>query len=310
MAEDFDVVVVGGGAAGLSGAVALARSRRSVLVVDAGDPRNAPASQVHNFLTRDGAAPAEIYAVGRSEVTRYGGQVETGRVTALRRSDDRFEVQIGSRTVTARRVLVATGLRDELPDVPGLAARWGIDVLHCAYCHGWEVRGKRIGILATGPAAIHQALLFRQLSPYVTLFQHTGPGPARDQRQQLDARGIVVSEGKVEQIEAGAQGLTGVRLAGGRHVALDAVVVAPHMTARADLLAPLGLKPAAVRIGEHVVGTQIEADATGATSVPGVWVAGNTAEIHAQVITAAAAGLAAGAAINLDLIGEEARARV
>jgi thioredoxin reductase len=116
MPENYDVVVIGGGAAGLSGAAALARSRRSVLVVDAGEPRNAPAGHVHNFLTRDGTPPAEIYAAGRSEVTRYDGRVETGRVTALRRDGELFEVQIGSRAVTARRLLVATGLRDELRD--------------------------------------------------------------------------------------------------------------------------------------------------------------------------------------------------
>jgi len=308
MNENYDVVVVGGGAAGLSGAVALARSRRSVLVIDAGDPRNAPAAHVHSFLTRDGTPPAEIYAAGRSEVTRYDGRVETGRVTALRRDGERFEVRIGNdRTVTARRLLVATGLRDELPGVPGLAARWGIDVLHCPYCHGWEVRDKRIGVLATGPTAIHQALLFRQLSPHVTLLQHSGPAPDGEQREQLDARGIAITEGEVEEIESDASGLTGVRLANGRRVPLDAVVVAPRMTARAELLAPLGLKPAEVRVGEHVVGTRIETDAAGATAVPGVWVAGNVADVQSHVIMAAAAGLAAGAAINIDLVGAEAR---
>jgi len=308
MNENYDVVVVGGGAAGLSGAVALARSRRSVLVIDAGDPRNAPAAHVHSFLTRDGTPPAEIYAAGRSEVTRYDGRVETGRVTALRRDGERFEVRIGNdRTVTARRLLVATGLRDELPGVPGLAARWGIDVLHCPYCHGWEVRDKRIGVLATGPTAIHQALLFRQLSPHVTLLQHSGPAPDGEQREQLDARGIAITEGEVEEIESDASGLTGVRLANGRRVPLDAVVVAPRMTARAELLAPLGLKPAEVRIGEHVVGTRIETYAAGATAVPGVWVAGNVADVQSHVIMAAAAGLAAGAAINIDLVGAEAR---
>jgi thioredoxin reductase len=206
--------------------------------------------------------------------------------------------------VAARRLLVATGVRDELPDVPGLAARWGTDVLHCAYCHGWEVAGQRVGILATGPMAVHQALLFRQLSPHVTLLQHTAPAPAGEQR---DARGIAVTEGKVEQVEADARGLTGVRLSGGRRVVLDALIVAPRMTARAELLAPLGLKPAEVRLGEHVVGTRIEADRTGATAVPGVWVAGNISDIQAQVITSAAAGLTAGAAINFDLVLEETR---
>jgi thioredoxin reductase len=208
--------------------------------------------------------------------------------------------------VTARRLLIATGLRDELPDVPGLAARWGIDVLHCPYCHGWEVRDQRIGILATGPTAVHQALLFRQLSPHVTLLQHTGPVPDDNQHKLLTARGITVTEGPVEEIEADASVLTGVRLADGRHLPLDAVIVAPFMRARAELLEPLGLKPAEMRIGEHAVGTYIESDPTGATVVPGVWVAGNLANIQAQVITSAAAGLTAGAAINLDLVLSEA----
>ncbi|HEV2252985.1 MAG TPA: NAD(P)/FAD-dependent oxidoreductase [Streptosporangiaceae bacterium] len=305
MDEIYDVVVVGGSAAGLSGAVALARSRRSVLVVDAGDPRNAPAGHVHNYLTRDGTPPGEIYAAGRAEVTRYGGRVETGRVTALSREGDRFGVHIGSRTVVARRLLVATGVRDELPDVPGLAARWGIDVLHCPYCHGWEVRDQRIGILATGPAAVHQALLFSQLSAHVTLLRHAGPPPAGEQRDQLGARGITVTEGPVEEIEAGPEGLTGVRLAGGRQLKLDAVIVAPHMRARAELLAPLGLEPTELRQGDYLIGTYIEADPAGATAVPGVWVAGNLANPQAQVIGAAAAGLTAGAAINYDLVLEE-----
>ena len=325
MNENYDVVVVGGGAAGLNGALALARSRRSVLVVDAGDPRNAPAGHVHNFLSRDGTPPSELYAAGRAEVRRYGGRVETGRVTALARDGERFGVRIsaqagaqsgaqggaqaGERTVAARRLLVATGLRDVLPDVPGLAARWGIDVLHCPYCHGWEVRDKRIGILSTGPAAVHQALLFQQLSPHVTLLRHTGPAPDAEQRAQLGALGVAVAEGEVEQVEAGPGGLTGVRLAGRGHLDLDTVVVAPRVVARAELLEPLGLKPAEVMIGEHPVGTRIEADRTGATAVPGVWVAGNLTDPQAQVIAAAAAGLMAGAAINLDLILEQARSR-
>jgi thioredoxin reductase len=313
--ENYDVVVVGGGAAGLNGALALARSRRSVLVVDAGDPRNAPAGHVHNFLSRDGTPPSELYAAGRAEVRRYGGRVEAGRVTALARDGERFGVrvgaetgaQIGDRTVAARRLLVATGVRDVLPDVLGLAARWGIDVLHCPYCHGWEVRDQRIGIVSTGPAAVHQALLFQQLSPHVTLLRHTGPAPDAEQRGQLAALGVAVADGKVERVVADANGLTGVRLAGRGHLALDAIVVAPRYQARAELLEPLGLKPAEVMIGEYSVGTRIEADRTGLTAVPGVWVAGNLTDPQAQVIAAAAGGLMAGAAINFDLVLEEAR---
>jgi len=193
--------------------------------------------------------------------------------------------------------------------VPGLAARWGIDVLHCPYCHGWEVRGQRVGILSTGPAAVHQALLFQQLSPHVTLLRHTGPAPDAEQRALLEALGVALADGEVEQVEADASGLTGVVLAGGGHLALDAVVVAPRVEARAELLEPLGLKPVEVLIGEHPVGTRIEADRTGAAAVSGVWVAGNLTDPQAQVMGAAAAGLMAGAAINFDLVLDDARRR-
>jgi thioredoxin reductase len=310
MERTYDVVVIGGGTAGLSGAVTLARCRRSVLVVDAGDPRNTTAAHAHNFLTRDGVPPAELYTVGRAELLRYGGEVESGRVTTLARDGDGFRVEVGGGVLTARRLLLATGLRDELPDVPGLAARWGVDVLHCPFCHGWEVRDQRIGVLSTGTAAGHQALLFRQLSPAVTLLQHTGPAPAGEERAQLDALGVAVVPGTVAEVEADGSGLTGVRLQDGRRVPLDALVVAPRCFARAELLAPLGLEPVEVIGDGELTGTRVEADAMGATAVPGVWVAGNIADPQAQLATAAAAGVAAGAAINVDLVEQDARRAV
>ena len=301
----FDVVVIGGGAAGLSGAVALARSRRSVLVVDDGSPRNAPAAHIHNFLTRDGTSPAELSALGRDEVTSYGGVVQSAQVTALSRDGDGFRVELGPRSVTARRLLIATGLRDELPDIDGLATRWGTDVLHCPYCHGWEVRDGRIGVLATGPAAVHQALMFRQLSNRVIFLQHTGPTPNDEQVEQLHALGIEIVDGIVLAVDSADDRLAGVRLDDGRRVDLDALVVAPRAVARADLLAPLGLVPIDVLMGDHVIGTTIATDPTGKTVTPGVWAAGNVTSVQAQVVSSAAAGLMAGAAINADLILEE-----
>jgi thioredoxin reductase/SAM-dependent methyltransferase len=304
--ENYEVVVIGGGAAGLGGAVALLRSRRSVLVVDAGDPRNAPAGHVHNFLTQDGTAPADLYAAGRKEVEAYGGQVLRARVDSLGRDGELFRVALEDRTVTARRLLVATGSVDELPDIPGLAQRWGTDVLHCPYCHGWEVRDRRIGVLATGPMAAQHALLFRQLSSQVTLLRHTGPALEPEQQEQLDALGIALIPGRVVEVEADATGLTGVRLDDGTRLELDALVVAPVCRARADLLAPLGLHADEVRVGDYLLGTQIDADASGATAAAGVWVAGNIANVQAQLISSAAAGLAAGAAINNDLVTADA----
>ncbi|HEY2669822.1 MAG TPA: FAD-dependent oxidoreductase [Rugosimonospora sp.] len=308
MDETYDVVVVGGGAAGLSGALTLGRARRSVLVIDAGQPRNAPAGHVHNYLGREGTPPDELLAAGREEVRRYGGEVVTGRVEAAAREDGDFLVTLdGGRTVRARRLLVTTGLVDELPDVSGVAEQWGRGVLHCPYCHGWEVRDRRIGVLATGPAAVGQATLWRQWSPHVLLLLHDAAALGAEEAERLAARGITVVEGRVAGLEVAGDALTGVRLASGEVIALDAVVVAPRMTGRAEVLESLGLTPVDVEVDGNVVGSRIPADATGATTVPGVWVAGNVADIRAAVITAAAAGLTAASAINADLIAAETR---
>ena len=323
--ERYDVVVVGGGPAGLSGAVALARSRRSVLVVDAGEPRNATAGHAHNYLGREGVVPTQLLADGRAEVAGYGGQVVAGRVTSLvpareqqpGDSDDRAQGDVGfvvglddGRTVSARRLLVTTGLVDELPGVPGVAERWGRDVLHCPYCHGWEVRDQVIGVLATGAAGMHQAQLFRQLSPSVTLLTHTGPAPGAEQAEQLAARGIAVVDGEVTGLVVDGDRLSGVRLRSGEVVALQALVVAPFFRASAGLLTDLGVEVAEMRMGETVVATHVVADPMGATAVPGVWVAGNVATPQAQVVSSAAAGLNAGAAINTDLVAADTRAAV
>ncbi|WP_433174743.1 NAD(P)/FAD-dependent oxidoreductase [Actinoallomurus sp. CA-150999] len=305
--DGYDVVVVGGGAAGLSGALMLARSRRSVVVIDGGSPRNAPAAGVHGFLSRDGVPPAELLEQGRAEVRGYGGQVVPGEVETVVREGDGFAVTLADGwTVRARRLLVATGLVDELPDIPGLRARWGRDVVHCPYCHGWEVRDQAIGVLATGPMSVHQALMFRQLSDDVTFFSHTTP-PTAEEAEQLAARGIGVVDGEVASLEIVDDRLVGVRLSDGTVVAREALAVATRMTARAGFLAALGLRPVEHPMG---IGASIPADATGRTDVPGVWVAGNVTDPVAQVVSSASAGAGAGAQINADLIAEETRRAV
>ncbi|MFC6087794.1 NAD(P)/FAD-dependent oxidoreductase [Saccharothrix lopnurensis] len=306
--DSCDVVVVGGGAAGLNGALVLARSRRSVVVVDAGEPRNAPADGVHGLLAREGIPPRELLERGRAEVRGYGGRVETGEVTAVRRDGEGFAVALADdRVIRARRVLVTTGLVDRLPDIPGLRERWGRDVLHCPYCHGWEVRDQAVGVLLTGPMSVHQALMFRQLSPDVALLTHTAPPPVGEQAEQLAAPGIRVVPGEMVALEVADDRLVGVRLADGSVFARQALVVGPRMVARAGFLSALGLRAVEhpMGIGEHV-----PADPTGRTEVPGVWVAGNVTDPVAQVGAAAAAGAAAGAQINGDLVAEETRLAV
>ncbi|WP_137991150.1 NAD(P)/FAD-dependent oxidoreductase [Streptomyces vilmorinianum] len=306
--SEVDVVVVGGGIAGLSGAVTLARSRRSVVVVDSGEPRNEPASGVHGLLSRDGIAPGELLRTGRAEVEAYGGRVVTDRAVSARRDGDGFLVETAQgRRYRARRLLVATGLADRLPDVDGLRERWGRDVLHCPYCHGWEVRDEPIGVLATGPMAVHQALLFRQLSDRVTLFRHTAGDLAEEEWEKLAARGIDVVEGEVAAVEVEDDRLAGVRLASGRRFPLRALAVAPRFEARDEVLAGLDLAAAEHPMG---IGNQVEAQASGMTSVPGVWVAGNVADVMDGVPAAAAAGVKAAAAVNADLVAADTDAAV
>jgi thioredoxin reductase len=297
----YDVVVVGGGAAGLSAALVLARARRSVAVVDAGEPRNAPAAHVGGFLSRDGVAPAELLRVGRAEVTGYGGEVIDGRVDSVDRVDGvepGFVVRLaGGRRLAARRLLVTTGLRDELPDIPGVRERWGRDALHCPYCHGWDVRDQPIGVLAGGPATVEKTLLVRQWSPDVVLFPQTieidGPGRAR-----LAARGVRIVDGEVVRLVVDeTDRLRGVELAGGVVVPRTAVFVAPRFVASDDLLSGLGCA-----LGDD---GWVATDPGGRTSVPGVWAAGNVTDPMANVIAAAAAGSAAAAAINVDLVDED-----
>jgi thioredoxin reductase len=309
--EHYEVVVVGGGAAGLSAALTLGRARRSVLVIDAGQPRNAPAEKVHAYLGREGTPPGELLAIGREEVRGYGGEIRSGSVTSAERLDGGFRVRLADGgTARADRLVVTTGLVDELPDLPGMTALWGRDVLHCPYCHGWEVRDQAIGVLSTGPLSVHQALLWRQWSDRVTFFRHTGPALEPDQYEQLAARGVTVVEGEVAALETADGRLTGVRLADGTSVPCRALAAAPRFTARAGLLASLGLEPVEQEMAGHVIGRHIPADPTGATAVPGVWVAGNVTNLVEQVIGAAASGVRAAAAVNADLVAEETRLAV
>ncbi len=305
----YDVVIVGGGPAGLSAATALARSRRQVLVVDSGRPRNARAGHLHNFLSRDGTPPLELVAQGRREVESFGGTVLGAEVVDIRREDGGLSVATSDgQTTRARRVLVTTGLHDRLPDIPGVAERWGRDVLHCPYCHGFEVADRPVGLLAVGPLVGHVAGLWRQLTDRVTVFRHDDEELDPETRERLSALDVRVVDGRVAELVVDEDRLTGVRLASGDVVPVDAVVVAPRAGARAGFLAGLGLETVDVEMMGRVVATRLETDPMGRTSVPGVWAAGSMVEPMAQLMASAASGLMAGAAINGDLIETDVQA--
>ena len=292
-----DVVVIGGGAAGLSGALTLVRARRRVTVVDAGEPRNAPAHGVHGLLALDGVAPSELLARGRREVEGYGGEILPGQVVDARAVGDGFEVPLRDGTILpARRLLIATGAADQLPGIPGVREQWGNGVLHCPYCHGWEVRDRRIGVLATGPMSAHQALLFRQWSPDVTFFTGGRTIEAQD-RLNMEALGIPIIEGEISRVEIDGGRVVGVKVDDDEVVGLDAVVVSTRLDVRTDSFTALGLEES-----EHPVGSFIRVDEFGGTSVPGVWAAGNCADLMAQVGPAAAQGTRAAQHINAMLV--------
>jgi thioredoxin reductase len=293
--NSFDVVVIGGGAAGLSAALVLGRARRRVAVVDAGMPRNAPAAHMQGFLSRDGISPADFLAAGRAEVTGYGVQLVADRVTGV---EDGFAVRLaGGGVLSARRLLLATGVHDELPDVPGVRERWGRDLLHCPYCHGWEVRDEPLGVLGTVPGSVQHAQLVRQWSADVVFFAHTY-GLTATEAAQLDARGVQVVRGEVARLVVEDDRLVAVELVDGRVVARTAVFIRPSNVPHADGL-PAGLDCALDAAGFVAV------DGSGHTTAAGVWAAGNVVDPRAQVITSAGAGSAAAIAINADLVDDD-----
>ncbi|KUO17223.1 NAD(P)/FAD-dependent oxidoreductase [Streptomyces dysideae] len=299
LAEQYEVIVVGGGAAGLSAALVLGRARRHTLVVDAGEPRNAPAAHMQGYLSRDGMPPAEFLEIGREEIGRYGVEFVRDRAVDVA-SGEGFAVTLESgRTVRARRLVIATGLKDELPEVPGVAERFGRDVLHCPYCHGWEVRDQAFGVLATMPMSVHQALMVSQWSKDVTFFLHTVAEEelSDDDLRRLAAAGVKVVPGEVAELAVEDDRLTGVRLADGTTHARGIVFTAPRAVPQTDLLERLGAELRETPFGAYPV-----VDETGRTTVPGVWAVGNAMGFAEQVVNAAAGGYRAGATINGDLL--------
>jgi len=296
--QEFDVVIVGAGAAGLSAGLVMARAAISVALVDAGEPRNAPAEGMHGFISRDGIPPGDFLTIATAEVVRYGATTVTDSVHAIERAaNGRFIVTLSSGpTLSARAVLIATGLRDELPEIPGVQDRWGSLVHHCPYCHGWEVRDRAIVVIggAARELSMRQARLLRRLSDRVTLATN-GIELTPAERASLAATGVTVIDGTVSHLVGEPHELAAVALTDGTLVTCDAVFVAPRPRPNDTLLLAMGcaVDPA---LGFVAV------DAVGHTSVVGVWAAGNVVTPTAQVITAAGNASASAIAISAWLL--------
>ncbi|MFI7275386.1 NAD(P)/FAD-dependent oxidoreductase [Streptomyces sp. NPDC049879] len=287
----WDAVVIGGGAAGLSAGVVLARARFATLVADGGAPRNGPAGHIRGYLTRDGMAPAAFVAAGREELARYGGTLAPASVTDARHAPDgTFALRLDDgRALRARSLLVATGLTDELPGIPGLSERWASEVHHCPHCHGYEVRGRAVAMIGNPVAAassVHLAALLRRYSPSVA-FCVNGVEVGPDERRRLTAFGVRLVEGRVTRVVSpvGAAGgdPVAIEVDSGGTVMCEAVFVAPRPLPHDALLTALGA-------GRDAASGLVAVDGQGATDVPGVWAAGNVVSPRAQVVAAAGAG--------------------
>ena len=299
MSNTWEVIIAGGGVAGLSAALMLGRAGRQVLVIDAGEPRNRFAHAMHGVLGNEGVNPADLLARGRREVTLYGVDLMDGNIEHVAARDSGVDVTLrGGDQLSAKALVVASGMTDQLPDIPGLRERWGTSVLHCPYCHGWEVRGRRLGVLGVSPMSLHQAQLIRQWSDHIVLFAAPGLVDVT-MSERLAARDVRVVGPALEVLGEGTD-ISGVRSADGETVAVDALFSASVPRPHDGFLTELGLERT-----DTPMGSFLAVDATGRTSSPRIWAAGNVVNPAATVPVSAGAGSTVGGAVNAALVVDD-----
>jgi thioredoxin reductase len=302
----YDAVVVGAGSAGLSAALMLGRARRRVLVLDGGVPRNAPSSGVHYFLTRDGTPPEELLRIGREQLEPYPGvEVLEARATGAAGSDGDFEVRLENGTVVGtRKILLATGVHDELPERPGFRELWGRGVYHCPYCHGWEVRDRPLAVLAKAEHLARQTALVRNWSRDLVALTDGADGLDGETRSRLAALDVPVKEERISHLEGDAEaGLRRIVFEDGSGIEREGLFYAPPQRQRSDLAESLGCETEEMGLLSAVVKGD---PMTRETSVPGVYVAGDAGTMLQGAIMAAASGASAAAFLNHSLISEDA----
>ncbi|CAN7555161.1 NAD(P)/FAD-dependent oxidoreductase [Polaromonas sp. LjRoot131] len=299
----YDAIIVGGSFAGLSAALQLARARRQVLVIDAGLPRNRFASESHGVLGHDGKPGSQVLAEARQQLQAYPTvQIFNGRVSRVDSGEAGFvvEAEDGMRWFTARRLLLATGVADVLPEIPGLQERWGKTVVHCPYCHGYEIGGGAIGVLGTGPMSVHQAVLFADWGE-VTLFTQGVVAVSAEEQALLAARKVRVEPSPIAELQGTAPALDGVLLRDGRRVAIKALLVGTQVRMASPLAAALGCA-----FDDSPFGPIVRIDAWGLTSAPGVYAGGDMARVPHSITFACAGGVAAGIGLHASLVMEDA----
>jgi thioredoxin reductase len=288
----FDAIIVGGSYAGISAATQLARARRNILVVDGGKRRNRFAAASHGFLGRDGASAAGIVAEARAQLLAYPTVTwRDGEATAATGASNGFALTLGAEMVEGRRLVLAIGVADELPAIPGLAERWGKSVFHCPYCHGYEIEGT-IGVLAVAPTSIHHALMLPDWGP-TTYFLNGTPMPQGPDFEKLVARGVVIEPEPIAAIG----GTSDVVLAGGRTVPMGGLFTATRTEPASPLADMLGCA-----LEESPAGHFIRTDMMRETTVPGVFACGDAARPFGNVALAVGDGVQAGAGTHASLL--------
>lgn len=298
--SDYEVVVVGGSFAGLSAALMLARARKRVLVIDAGRPRNRFAAHSHGVLGHDGKAPQDLLAEALAQLMGYPSvSLKQALASVAEATPAGFALQLDSgERVFARKLVLATGVRDVPPDLPGLRQRWGRSVLHCPYCHGFEYAGRPLGVLATGDVSLHQAMLIPEWGP-TTYFTQQLTDPDADARRQLQALGVRVEPVPVAALQGEGAALSAVVLADGRTLPVEALFVAPRIELASELPQQLGCE-----LADGPLGPYLKVDELKRTSVPGVFAAGDLAAPMHSAAMALAAGAMAGLSAHRALLEE------
>lgn len=306
-ATRYDAVVVGAGSAGLSAALFLGRSRRRTLVLDGGEPRNAPSSAVHYFFTRDGTPPSELLRIGREQLEPYPDvELRKARATGAGGSNGDFEVELeDGTTVGTRKILLATGVYDEVPQRPGFRELWGRGIYHCPYCHGWEVRDRPLAVLARAEHLAMRAALIRNWSRDLIALTDGVPGLDAESRDRLDSLGVPLKEERISRLEGdGAGGLRRILFEDGSEIAREGLFYTPPQRQRSNLADVLGCETEDVPLPATVVKS---GPMTRETTVPGVYVAGDAGTMLQGAIMAASSGASAAAFINHSLIDEDAK---
>jgi len=300
--DSYDVIVVGGSFAGLSGAMQLARARRRILIVDAGRPRNRFIASAHGFLGQDGKPPREIIGLARNQLSSYPTvEFFAGEAIEGRKHKEHFDLSLSDgQTVKASRLLIATGVRDELPLIAGIQERWGVTVFHCPYCHGYEVGNRQLGVIGNHPMSAHQALIISDWGP-TTYFTQGIFEPDEEQLAIMHARGVRIERAPVVEILGGGTSIDAVRLSDDRSVAIQAAFTAPKTHMASGLAEKLGCG-----FDDGPFGPLIRTNEQKQTTIAGVYAAGDATSAMANATLASAAGVMAGVGAHQSLIFEQA----